>query len=98
MGWVGSRLECWKYRRKKLGCVFKECSMRYRFVGSWGLWIVMAATMSACGGGGGGGSSGGSHSLVTVGTSSGSMYVAGTFMPSSQFKGKCALPRSGNSQ
>jgi len=50
--------------------------------------VVVLTGLSACGGGDGGSSVGP--------ISSGSGYVAGTYMPSAQFKDQCASPRSGS--
>jgi carboxyl-terminal processing protease len=61
---------------------------------TWGLWALSLA-LSACGGGGSGGGGGGG-SLLNPGGSTGNVYVAGVYMPSSQFKGVCAAPRAGN--
>jgi hypothetical protein len=59
----------------------------------YALVATLAATVSGCGGGGGGG---GPASVVGGGVSSGTGYVAGVYMPSTQFKGQCAAPRPGN--
>lgn len=54
--------------------------------------IAMLA-LAACGGGGGDDDPLGAPS---AGLNSGTGYVAGVYMPASQFKGQCAAPRPGN--
>jgi carboxyl-terminal processing protease len=58
-----------------------------RAVATWFVGAFSALALSACGDGGG------DHS----GKSSGTGYVAGVYMPATQFKGQCAAPRPGNS-
>ena len=52
--------------------------------------VVGTASLSACGGGGN------DAPANQGGFSTGTGYVAGTYMPSAQFKGQCAAPRPGN--
>lgn len=54
--------------------------------------VGLAIGLSGCGGGGGE-----SAGAPNAALSSGTGYVAGTYMPSSQFKNQCALARVGSS-
>ena len=62
--------------------------------------VLGLLVLSACGGGGGGGDAGiggGGGGGSGGGGSGGSPWVAGVYQPSTNFKGRCAAPRSGTS-
>jgi carboxyl-terminal processing protease len=70
-----------------------KTSMNTRTI-HWAI-LILGIGMTACGGGGSGSGSG-TPIQTQGGNSSGLTYTPGVFMPSSQFKGKCAAPRAGN--
>ena len=51
--------------------------------------LASAVVLTGCGGGGGGGTAAGAQPVTSV------SFVAGTFLPSSQYQNQCAAPRSG---